>query len=176
MNGSSLRLTDGGQGEAGSAWYATKVNIQAFTQDFSFQITNPHADGMTFTIQSAGPTALGGSGGWLGYSPITPSVAVKFDLANNAGEGIDSTGLYTNGALPYVPAVDMTGSGVDLHSGHVFNVHMVYDGSTLTMQITDAEHAAEFRHELDDRHPGHGGRDNGLRWLHRGHRGSDGHP
>ena len=145
MNGSRLRLTDGGTGEAGTAWYATKVNIQAFTQDFSFQLTNPHADGMTFTIQNAGPTALGGSGGYLGYAPITPSVAIKFDLANNAGEGIDSTGIYTDGALPYTPAINLIGTGIDLHSSHVFNVHMVYDGTNLTMQITDANTQQTFQ-------------------------------
>ena len=144
MNGSRLRLTDGGLGEAGSAWYSTKVNVQAFTQDFSFQLTNPHADGMTFTIQNAGPRALGGSGGYLGYAHITPSVAIKFDLANNAGEGIDSTGIYTDGVLPYTPAIDLTGTGIDLHSSHVFNVHMVYDGTTLTMQITDANTQQTF--------------------------------
>jgi len=144
MNSSRLRLTDGGPGEAGSAWYATKLNVQAFTQDFSFQLTNPHADGITFTIQNSGPTALGGSGGYLGYAPMSPSVAVKFDLANNAGEGIDSTGIYTDGALPYVPAINLVGSGIDLHSSHVFNVHMVYDGITLTMQITDANTLQTF--------------------------------
>jgi len=129
MNGSRLRLTDGGSGEIAAAWYTTKVNIQAFTQDFSFQLSNPYADGITFTIQNAGTTAIGGGGGWLGYAPITPSIAVKFDLANNAGEGINSTGLYTDGALPEVPAEDLTPSGIDLHSSHIFHVHIVYDGT-----------------------------------------------
>ena len=32
----------------------------------------------------------------------------------------------------------MTGSGVDLHSGDILNVHMAYDGAMLTMTITDA--------------------------------------
>ena len=36
--GTRLRLTDGGQGERSSAWYATLVNVQNFTEDFSFQI------------------------------------------------------------------------------------------------------------------------------------------
>jgi len=31
-------------------------------------------------------------------------VAVKFDLFDNAGEGVNSTGFYTNGAAPTVPA------------------------------------------------------------------------
>ena len=144
VNNSRLRLTDGGQGESASAWYSTQVNIQHFTQDFSFQLTNPNADGMTFTIQNTGSTALGGSGGWLGYAPIASSVAIKFDLYNNAGEGVDSTGLYVNGAIPYVPALDMTSSGVNLHNGDVFNVHMVYGGGTLSMRITDASTLQTF--------------------------------
>ena len=84
------------------------------------------ADGFTFTIQNVGPTALGGNGGGLGYGPnpntgttggIAKSVAIKFDFYNNNGEGTDSTGLYMNGAVPTVPAMDMTSSGVLLNSG-----------------------------------------------------------
>ena len=75
---------------------------------------------------------------------ITNSMAVKFDLYSNNGEGPDSTGLYVNGASPTTPAVDMTGSGVDLHSGDIFHVHMTYDGTNLAMTITDAATAASF--------------------------------
>ena len=52
---------------------------------------------MTFTIQNVGPTALGGPGAGLGYVTIQKSVAIKFDLYNNAGEGPDSTGLISMG-------------------------------------------------------------------------------
>jgi hypothetical protein len=62
---------------------------------------------------------------------------VKFDLYSNAGEGNDSTGLYSNGAAPTVSSVNLTGTGIDLHSGHVFNVAMSYNGSTLGVTITD---------------------------------------
>ena len=120
------------------------MNIQSFTQDFSFQMSDAYADGMTFVLQNAGTSAVGSGAGALGYAPIPTSVAVKFDLWNNQGEGTDSTGLYINGASPTVPAVDMTGSGVDLHGGHVFNVHMTYDGNTLAMTITDASTQQSF--------------------------------
>ncbi len=46
INGTSLRLTDGGSKEAGSGLYNTLVNVQSFTKDFSFQLTNPCADGI----------------------------------------------------------------------------------------------------------------------------------
>jgi hypothetical protein len=146
ISGTRLRLTDGGGTEAGSAFVTAPINIQSFTTDFSFQLTSPNADGMTFTIQGTGPTALGPTGGGLGYGPDTvggtagigKSIAVKFDLYNNGGEGTDSTGLYSNGISPTTPALDMTSSGVNLHSGDVFNVHMTYDGTTLTITVTDA--------------------------------------
>ena len=50
-----LQLTNGGQYEAGTAFYATPVNIQQFTTDFTFQLSNPVGDGITFTIQKSGP-------------------------------------------------------------------------------------------------------------------------
>jgi hypothetical protein len=135
------------------------VNIQTFSSDFAFQLanptTNPIGNGITFVIQNAGTTAVGPSGGGLGYgpdnitrpsasanTPIAESVAIKFDLVNNAGEGNNSTGLYTNGASPTMPAVTV-GGGVDLSSGDIFQVHMSYDGTTLTMTITDAVNSAQ---------------------------------
>jgi hypothetical protein len=69
---------------------------------------------------------------------------VKFDLYSNNGEGPDSTGLYLNGASPTTPAVDMTSSGVNLHSGDPFHVHITYDGTTLVMTITDTATNATF--------------------------------
>lgn len=136
-----LRLTDGRTNEAGSAYFTTPVDVRAFTTDFSFQLTNPSADGITFVLQNVGTSALGVSGGGLGYGSgttgIKSSIAVKFDLFSNSGEGSSSTGLYLNGAAPTVPAINL-GGGVWLHNGHVFNVHMVYDGTTLSMTITDA--------------------------------------
>jgi hypothetical protein len=151
LNGNRLQLTDGAQAEASSAWFTTPVNVQSFTNDFTFQFINPAADGMTFTIQNAGTTALGPNGGGLGYGATLPggtggipsSVAVKFDLFQNVHEGTNSTGLYTNGASPTSPSVTL-GNGVDLHSGDVLKVHMTYDGTTLTMTITDTVTNAAF--------------------------------
>jgi hypothetical protein len=155
LNGTRLRLTDGGTDEASSAWYSSTVNIQQFTTNFSFQITggtNPTADGFAFVIQGGSSSALGPDGGGLGYGPATPggtagigkSVAVKFDLYSNDGEGVDSTGLYTDGASPTMPAVNMTSSGLNLHTTDVFNVQISYNGTNLTMTITDVTTNATF--------------------------------
>ena len=143
----SLELTNGVDYEAHAVWYATPVNIQNFTTTFSFQVTPASAniaDGFTFTLQNAGPNAVGGQGVGLGYAGIGSSVAVKFDLYNNSGEGADSTGFYTNGATPTVPALDMTGSNVNLHSGDVLQATIAYNGTTLTLILTDTVTNASY--------------------------------
>ena len=145
QNGSSqledtrIQLTNGEPSEAGSAFYYTPVNVQAFTTSFSFQLSNPNADGFTFIIQNApgGTANVGFSGGNLGYAKIGNSVAIKFDLYSNAGEGSDSTGLYTDGAIPTVPAIDLSSTGINLHSGDQMTVNLAYNGATLLMNITD---------------------------------------
>jgi hypothetical protein len=166
FNGSALQLTDTADpGEAGSAWYAVPVNVQSFTTNFTLQLLNPNANGMTFTIQnrppassdssilyvSGGPNALANNANGLGYSGSTGSggqiagllnsVAVKFDLYTGSG---DTTGLYTNGADPSQNSIDMTSSGLNLHSGNPLNVTLAYNGTTLTMTITDTKTKASF--------------------------------
>src|SRR5271156_2964257 len=146
VDDSRLQLTTGLTYQVSSVFYNTPTNIQAFTTDFAFQLSDAEADGFTFTIQNVGPTAIGGYGGNLGYGPnpvtattggIGKSVAIKFDFYNNAGEGTDSTGLYVDGVSPTVPAVDITSSGVVLSSGDSINANMTYDGVNLTMTLTD---------------------------------------
>jgi fibronectin type 3 domain-containing protein len=146
INGAFLQLTDGGPSEAASAFASSRLDVRSFNTQFSFQLQNATADGFTFTIQGTAPTALGQAGAELGYGSlvvggaggIANSVAIKFDLHNNAGEGNDSTGLYTNAASPTTPATDLTSTGIDLHSGHIFNVTMNYGGGILKVGITDA--------------------------------------
>src|SRR5262249_15220915 len=75
------QLTDGGGG-VGSVFSRNTVSVANFDTGFTFQMTPgtfPMADGITFTIQSAGNTALGGSGNGMGYVGIAPSVAITFD-------------------------------------------------------------------------------------------------
>jgi Legume lectin domain/Chitobiase/beta-hexosaminidase C-terminal domain len=147
VTGGALQLLDGNTFENRTVWYATPLNIQSFTTDFTFQTTpaGPNSgDGFTFTIQNMGLNADGGIGGALGYQSITPSVAVKFDLFSNSGEGVNSTGFYTDGASPTIPALDLTASGVNLHSGDVMHAHLTYDGATLTLTLTDTVTNATF--------------------------------
>ncbi len=149
LNGADLELTDGGNNEASSAFSTSPLAVDRFSTEFTMQIlpgTDPLADGMTFCIQGVGPGALGPSGGGLGYGPdssgnlggIPQSFCVKFDLYSNQGESPDSTGLYVDGNAPTdAGSIDLSPTGIDLHSGDVFDVGMSYDGTTLTVVITD---------------------------------------
>ncbi len=53
---------------------------------------------------------------------------------------------YFTTGIPTTPSIDLTSSGIDLHSGDTMAVHMSYDGTNLTMTITDAVANATFTH------------------------------
>ncbi len=145
LNGARLQLTSQIGSEAGSAFFNTPVRATVFTTDFTFQLTNAVADGITFCLQNTGLTALGFAGGSLGYdNSIGQSVAVKFDLFDNQGEGVNSTGIYTDGQFPGVPAIDLTPSGIDLHSGHVFYSRFRYAGTSLTQELLDVNDPTKY--------------------------------
>jgi Legume lectin domain len=157
VSGSALQLTHDTPLEATSSYYTQQVTLSGsgyFNTDFDFTLGNGNGDGFTFVLQNQGPTAVGKLGGGLGYGPDQPngsgnkiaqSVAVKFDLHNNTGEGINSTGIYTDGASPTIPAIDLSSSGINLHSGHTFHARLCYcDGSNLSLSITDLTDFAVF--------------------------------
>lgn len=132
-----LLLVNGAKVTAGSVFWNQTVSVQSFSTTFTFQLSKATADGFTFTIQNDGAKSIGSNSAGLGYSGLKKSVAVKFDLYSNSGEGTDSTGVYTNGAAPTVPAVSMTSSGVVLRSGDTMQATITYDGTTLTLQLLD---------------------------------------
>jgi hypothetical protein len=144
INGGILQVTDGGSAESRSVWSLTRVPISSFVTDFTFQDLWAKADGLTFTIQNdpKGIWALGSGASGLGYQGIQKSVAVKFDIYDNAGEGSNSTGVYTNGASPTIPSTDLSKSGVIFASGDPIHAHLVYSGTTLSVTLTDTKTGA----------------------------------
>jgi Chitobiase/beta-hexosaminidase C-terminal domain/Legume lectin domain len=153
LNGSMLQIVKAGQTYAQSSiWFATPVSIATFTTDFHFQILNGVADGLTFAIQNQGLSAIGPVGSGLGYGASKPgglagigkSFAIKFDIYNNNGEGTDSTGFYTNGSSPTIPAINLAPSSIVLKSGHTFHAHVTYDGTALTLLLTDTSTSVTF--------------------------------
>jgi len=164
----ALQLTPNTPALAGSAFDKNEQIINKFDTSFDFVYpteSSPPANGFAFVIQNsiAGPKALGGSAGGLGYGTlnvyqggIANSVAIKFDLFDTGGEGTDSTGLFANGDLPSVPtgtipaeeSDDMTSSGVVLgNTADKYHVHLTYDGTTLHEEVDDVTKGKTFTHD-----------------------------
>ena len=139
VQGSALQLTDASARDpAGSAFTSTPVDIDQFSTQFQFEFQDlDEYDGLTFTIQGQGPTALGAGGDSLGYQGIGRSVAVKFEASDSSDEASDVTGLYSDGASPTVPEISLNSNGIYLDSLDVLQVDMSYSGTTLSVTITD---------------------------------------
>jgi fibronectin type 3 domain-containing protein len=144
IDGSVLKLTNGHASQISSVYAKAQQNVTNFSTEFDFQITGnwPLSEGFTFVIQRQGLGAIGQGGGGLGYGTtstgqgITNSVAIKFDVYDNAGEGTNSTGLYVNGAAPTSSgSVWLGNTAFDMRSYDVSRATMTYDGTKLTVTL-----------------------------------------
>jgi hypothetical protein len=147
--GTALDLTHGLFHENTSAFAKQRIPLVLFATEFRFRFfkaTQTSSEGLTFTVQANSNFAVGAANGGLGYQGVPHSMALKFDLHNDAGEGNNSVGLFFGGAFPGVPAVDLTPSGIDLHSGHVLDAYVTYDTHFLTVTLKDTVTSATFTH------------------------------
>jgi hypothetical protein len=107
-DGSLLRLTPAEGNKAGRVFRTEPIDPQqSFQTSFAISMhdstccivgTLRPADGMSFLLQSKGPTAGEGIGGSLGYGGIAPGVAVEFDTYVNAGDpAADHVGINVEG-------------------------------------------------------------------------------
>ena len=134
-----LLLTDG-PFQARAAWAPDRVHVGSFRTSFVFRLEGEPGrlgDGFTFALTGDNSRAAGTAGAGLGYQGLTDSVAVKFDLVDNAGEGGHSVGVFTGGAEPTMPAVRLDGSPIHLHAQHPIRADLAYDGAVLTVTLTD---------------------------------------
>jgi hypothetical protein len=135
----TVQLTDGNYQEAQSAFFDAPVEIDAFEASFTYQdLTGPaSADGLAFVFQNspAGPAALGQDAGGLGFSGISPSVALTFNLYSGSGVGMafETNGLsYAFGGSAYVSTAP-----VPFNNGDPINVTMTYVGGVVTVTLMD---------------------------------------
>lgn len=151
-----LELTDGNKNEARSAFYNFPQYIDGFLASFTYTAAGGNtvslADGVAFTLQNSpnGLSAVGANGASLGYSGITPSVALELDVFSGApgGAGINwetngltaGSGGRPNGAI----------APVNLASTDPILVSLFYNYSagqlnvTLTDQITSASYHTNY--------------------------------
>jgi hypothetical protein len=80
---------------------------------------------------------------------LPDNILVKFDTYNNQANipGGEFTGYYTNGQYPQAPYAaqyDMSGSGINMQSGHLFSATLTYNGTTLSETLTDTVTSASY--------------------------------
>lgn len=138
LTNGTFTLTDGGSGQARSAWYLFPQDINAFQASFEYlDVGGGGADGMAFVLQNdpAGVSALGGAGGGLGYLGIAPSFALLINIYAGApgGPGIQistgGSGLGTNTYLA-TPAANPA-------SGNPIRFDLYYLNGVLNVTLTN---------------------------------------
>lgn len=112
-----------GQSQVGTAYHQNRQRVDlGFVTDFTFRVRDRNgvgSDGLTFIIQNQGVTAMGASGGAMGFGSnlafpsagtgISNSLAVVFDTWDNSANwptipGAAVLSVQTNGLLPNTPS------------------------------------------------------------------------
>ncbi len=127
-----------------SAFLNSPQYIGAFTASYTYQDAGGGgADGCAFVLQNApnGAAALGGGGGGLGYSGVTPSVAVEFNIysANTVGMAVRNE---TGANRPHLHGG--TGSSEDWLAVICVGVTISYNGMALSVTLTDSVSHVSF--------------------------------
>lgn len=141
LTNNSVALTDGNGSEASSVFLNYPQYVGSFVASFTYQdVGGGGADGCAFVLQDSamGPWAIGASGGSLGCGGISPSVAVEFNIYSSYGVGM---ALRANGqtGAPYNSTAP-----VNLAGGNPIGVSLAYDGTTLSITLTDTVTHARF--------------------------------
>ncbi|WP_138500066.1 DUF4347 domain-containing protein [Nostoc sp. PA-18-2419] len=168
LNGSSaqfdtaLRLTPASTSQAGSVFYTTPIALNAntsFQTQFQFQLRGGTlgSDGFTFVLQNsaAKANAKGSIGGNLGYggtlSPITESLAIKFDTYKNGTDpNNNNIAVLRDGNVNAALATTSTitdsnlGTAIDLNSGTPINAWIEYNGNTDKLDVFLSESSTKL--------------------------------
>jgi autotransporter-associated beta strand protein len=132
-SGDVLTVTTATASLARSAYYNQLVSTGSFTMSFDYladnKTTGEPADGLAVVFQTStsGTTALGASGGGLGYTGVTPSKAWGINLYPTASQGIASQ-VWTNGSISGYT----TGTGISYY-GTTVHVVLTYDDTAKTL-------------------------------------------
>jgi len=141
MSNNAVTLTDNVGNTIGACFLSNRIDVTSFTAQFVYQLAvgaGNGADGVTFCIQNdpRGVTAIGGGGGALGYSGITPSVALALNIYAPNTRGIN---LLQNGVLPtagagaFAPILPVDLGGV----ANPIQVNIIYSGGNVSATFRD---------------------------------------
>jgi hypothetical protein len=140
----ALRLTPAQATQRGSVFYDQAFALSgstSFQTKFQFKASGGQgtngADGFTLVLQNSnsGKTALGASGGSLGYGGIDRSVAIEFDSYDNGDSDIDNNhiSVLKNGSTSN--AIASKHAAFDLNSGAVLTAWVDYAASSKQLSV-----------------------------------------
>ncbi len=140
-----LTLTTAVNGEAGSAYYNTKVPLSSLDVWFTYTHDmggGAPADGITLTMQNQGTNALGGGGGALGYQGIGNSAAAAISIYDPGGYANGRAAFLSGGGNPNA-SLQSTGT-FNLRTIDPYRIHVWYDGANLHETITDTTTSSTY--------------------------------
>jgi hypothetical protein len=140
----ALRLTPAQATQRGSVFYDQAFALSgstSFQTKFQFKASGGQgtngADGFTLMLQNSnsGKTALGASGGSLGYGGIDRSVAIEFDSYDNGDSDIDNNhiSVLKNGSTSN--AIASKHAAFDLNSGAVLTAWVDYAAGSKQLSV-----------------------------------------
>jgi hypothetical protein len=136
-----LVLTDGGGGQASSAFYTNAQYVGgAWTASFIYNSHGGGADGTAFILQTTNPAVVGGSGGQLGYAGIGGnSLAFEINLfsGNNQTIGVTVTTNGRTGTYQTTGSVNVAGTNDIL-------VNLNWKDGVMGVTLTDAASLATY--------------------------------
>jgi hypothetical protein len=147
ISGTQLQLTPKGTYyQTGAAWFSNPQFVQdGFETTFRFRIydlSDFGADGLAFVIQNHAQTAIGSSGGSMGYAFIPNSLAVEFDTWQNSEIGDPNTNhisVQTRGTEmndgDHAYSLGTATSIPDLSDGNVHTATLRYTPGTLSVYL-----------------------------------------
>lgn len=145
MSANRLEISSGLGSTARSAWVNDKINVGSFAASFVYTLTSGAggADGVTFCLQNQAVNAVGGVGGGLGYSGLTPSVALALNIYDPNTRGIR---WLTGGTVttPFFPVAPVLIGG----NANPVQVNLNYSGGVLAATFKDTVTSATYTTNL----------------------------
>jgi len=125
--------------EVRSFFFQFPQYIGAFSASFSYQdIGGGGADGVCFCIQNdaRGAAAIGGGGGSLGVSGITPSWELEINIYSGSANGLGYN-IFTNGVVGSDIVPTQGTNTISFASGDPINISLFYIGGRMTLTFVD---------------------------------------
>ncbi len=145
-----LTLTFNLGSSARSSFYAYPQYIGAFKASWIYQVPAGAADGVCFVLQNdvRGTAALGGTGGSLGVSTISPSAELEFNIYNGVPANLGATrgvSYATNGTLTaYDPASAAVMNAAVTGARPPISVNVSYLEGVLSLAMTNTADTSVF--------------------------------